>query len=291
MSNRARLARWAGLTIAIVTAGLLGLVSVTSAAPNSASQPTIVGGSEVESGNREYVVYLADEDGMPYCGGTLVAPDKVVTAAHCVSAADPEDLTVVAGRNDIRSDDGSEASVERTWVPKDYASVTEGSDIAVLLLAKKLPYRTIQPATENDDQLYRVGRQATVLGWGKTAERGESSDRLRAAKVPLRADADCEDAYGVYVADEMVCAGYREGGKDACQGDSGGPLITGGRLIGIVSWGEGCARPGKYGVYTEVRRYAKQIATTPADEEAPDDEGDSREPESGGITLPILGGD
>ncbi|MPY99771.1 MAG: trypsin-like serine protease [Actinophytocola sp.] len=288
MTNRARFARWAGFTVAIVVVGLLGLVSVTSAAPNSASQPSIVGGSEVEPGKREYVVYLADDDGTPYCGGTLVAPDKVVTAAHCVDADDPEDLTVVAGRNDVRTDDGTEADVERVWIPEDYSSVTEGNDIAVLVLAEKLPYRTIQPATQRDDRLYRVGREATVLGWGRTSERGEASDRLRAAQVPLRADADCEDAYGTYVPEEMVCAGVREGGKDACQGDSGGPLVTGGRLIGIVSWGEGCARPAKYGVYTEVRRYAKQIATTPTEDTA--DESESREPDSGGINLPILGG-
>lgn len=293
MSNRARLARWAGLTGAIVAAGLLGLVSVTSAAPNTfsaANQPMIVGGSEVESGKREYVVYLADDQGAPYCGGTLVAPDKVVTAAHCVDSADADDLTVVAGRNDVRSDEGTEANVERIWIPENYSSVTEGNDIAVLLLDETLPYRTIRPATKGDDELYRQGRKATVLGWGRTSERGESSDRLRAAQVPLRADADCENAYGTYTPDEMVCAGYREGGTDACQGDSGGPLITGGRLIGIVSWGEGCARAGKYGVYTEVRRYAQQIAAAEDSEDAPDEESESREPESGGINLPILGG-
>lgn len=293
MSNRARLARWAGLTVAIVAAGLLGLVSVTSAAPNTfsaANQPAIVGGSEVESGKREYVVYLADDQGVPYCGGTLVAPDKVVTAAHCVDSADADDLTVVAGRNDVRSDEGTEADVERIWTPEAYSSVTEGSDIAVLLLDETLPYRTIRPASKGDDELYRAGRKAAVLGWGRTSERGESSDRLRAARVPLRADSDCEDAYGTYSPDEMVCAGYREGGTDACQGDSGGPLITGGRLIGIVSWGEGCARAGKYGVYTEVRRYAKQIAAADDSADASDEESDSREPDSGGIDLPILGG-
>jgi len=100
--------------------------------------------------------------------------------------------------------------------------------------------------------------------------------------VPGRADADCVNAYDTYTKNQMVCAGYREGGTDACQGDSGGPLVAGGRLIGIISWGEGCARPGKYGVYTEVRHYAEWIETAGTGQQSVVPGGDSG--------LPILGG-
>lgn len=285
MSNRARIARWTVLPAAVVVAGLLSLVSVTWATPESqstASQARIVGGSEVESGAHEYAVYITDEYGQQFCGGALVAPDRVVTAAHCVADSEPEDLGVVAGRQDKRSDEGTEAGVRQVWVHDDYYTVTEGNDVAVLQLDQDLPYRTIDPATKDDGDLYRVGTKATVLGWGTTSENGKPSDRLRAARVPVRADADCVNAYDTYTKNQMVCAGYREGGTDACQGDSGGPLVAGGRLIGIISWGEGCARPGKYGVYTEVRHYAEWIETAGAGQHSVVSGGDSG--------LPILGG-
>jgi secreted trypsin-like serine protease len=99
-----------------------------------------------------------------------------------------------------------------------------------------------------------------VLGWGRVAEGGPPSRYLMAATVPVVADADCATAYTRFSADSMVCAGYPQGGVDTCQGDSGGPMIAAGLLVGIASWGDGCARPGKPGVYTRVARYADLIA-------------------------------
>jgi secreted trypsin-like serine protease len=79
------------------------------------------------------------------------------------------------------------------------------------------------------------------------------------ATVPVMDDGHCENAYPQFDPDEMTCAGYPEGGVDTCQGDSGGPYVAGGKLIGITSWGEGCAREGRPGVYSEVKRYAEDI--------------------------------
>ncbi len=85
---------------------------------------------------------------------------------------------------------------------------------------------------------------------------------LQKATVPIVSDAKCAAAYGTsFDAATMVCAGYDQGGTDTCQGDSGGPLVVAGKLAGITSWGEGCARPGKYGVYTRVSAVSSFIAT------------------------------
>src|SRR5207249_7825654 len=96
--------------------------------------------------------------------------------------------------------------------------------------------------------------------WGRTRENGPTSRYLRAASVPIVADAACAGAYQPFSPTAMVCAGYPDGGVDACQGDSGGPMVVGTVLVGIASWGDGCARPGKYGVYTRVASYAALIA-------------------------------
>ena len=104
-----------------------------------------------------------------------------------------------------------------------------------------------------------------VTGWGTTTEGGQVSDIVRKARVPIVSDATCKNAYGSRISDDvMLCAG--KDGVDACQGDSGGPLVVqdhdlhGWSLIGIVSWGIGCAREGYYGVYTEVSHYIPWIA-------------------------------
>lgn len=284
MRQRLGLARWMGVT-ALLVAATLTLVGVAGAVANQATagpQPKIVGGSETKADEHPYVVYLADRRGKQYCGGTLITPDKVVTAAHCVARSSPRRISVVAGRQDTRTDEGTVVEVADMWVHEDYSSVTDGNDIAVLTLEEKVPYETIRPAKAEDEAQYDEGTKATILGWGRIAERGPSSNQLREARVPLRTDEHCEETYRDYQPEQMVCAGYKKGGVDACQGDSGGPLIAGGRLIGVVSWGEGCARPDKPGVYTEVRAFEAEIKDAVA--------GSRRGTTPDAIGIPILGG-
>jgi secreted trypsin-like serine protease len=202
-------------------------------------------------------VYLTFRTGFQFCGGTIVGPSTVVTAAHCAAGQSPQELLVVAGRDDKQSKAGVVDEVTGIWVDPDYDDVHTGADVAVLTLAEPLPYR---PARLNSDpELYRPGTQATVLGWGRTEEGGSPSRYLLGASVPLVADGTCAKDYQDYAAQSMVCAGYPKGGVDTCQGDSGGPMLVGDVLVGISSWGDGCARPGKPGVYTRVSSYAAQI--------------------------------
>jgi trypsin len=222
------------------------------------AQPYIVGGSDTSTDDYPWMVALTGAAGSPYCGGALVAPDRVVTAAHCVAGRDPDELTVVAGRTDMRTDEGVESGVEQVWVHPDFnGDPMRGDDLAVLTLDREPGSGTIP--IEEDPGAYQPGRPATVLGWGYTDEDGPSSPVLQEAEVPLRSDSDCSQTYPQYDPEEMVCAGYPDGGRDACYGDSGGPLIADGRLIGVVSWGTGCARPGLPGVYTRISSYVDEL--------------------------------
>merc|ERR1711953_1035624 len=123
------------------------------------------------------------------------------------------------------------------------------------------------------DQVTEAGTMCTVTGWGTLSEGGFSLPNiLHKVTVPVVSDADCNESYsssGYGIADSMICAGLPEGGKDSCQGDSGGPFTCGEspetrELLGIVSWGIGCARAGYPGVYTEVSHFVEWITETMA---------------------------
>ena len=105
-----------------------------------------------------------------------------------------------------------------------------------------------------------------LIGFGRLSSGGSAPDVLQQVKVPIVSDSRCRRAYGSSIHDSMICAGLDQGGKDSCQGDSGGPMVceAGGKffLEGVVSWGIGCAAPGKYGVYARVRYLRKWIDET-----------------------------
>ncbi len=229
--------------------------------PDQAAQPRIVGGGKASVSQYPYAVYLADRGGNQYCGAVIVSSTTVATAAHCAVAVKRADVRVVAGREDKRSRDGIELRVSRIWVSPDYSGDPgKGDDIAVMTVSGQLPYRPAKVADNGNADLYQEGTKATVLGWGRVADGGARSDYLRSAVVPVVSDKTCRTAYSGYDPSDMVCAGYDEGGVDACQGDSGGPLMVGDTLIGIVSFGEGCAKAGKPGVYTRVSHFANEIS-------------------------------
>ncbi|MEU4894687.1 serine protease [Streptomyces sp. NPDC044780] len=207
-----------------------------------------------------------------FCGGAVVAPTTVVTAAHCLSRGvlgmdwrEVRDLRVIVGRNDLRKADGREYPLARIWVNPAYESDNRAGDIAVLTLGVALPAAYTIPMAGKGDPAYRPGGRAAIYGWGDTGGDGSYAATLRTAAVRVLADTVCETAYpgnaeGDYDARSMVCAGLPDGGRDACQGDSGGPLVVQGRLVGLVSWGSGCAVAGRPGVYTRISAVAGLVA-------------------------------
>lgn len=237
------------------TAVLAAVIALVSG-PQTAQ--AIVGGTSAAVQDTPWVVAITTADGQLICGGALVAANKVVTAAHCVTVKGavtrnqraPEQLRVVAGRTDLRTTtEGVDMAVIGVWRHPEYREVVRGDDVAVLTLAHDLPYRTIA--------LGEPGEEGVVLGYGRTAESTPPAMTLRKATVPVLTDQECLRKEPSYRQGAMLCAG--RGGKDACTGDSGGPLVVRGRLAGVVSFGRGCARAGEPGVYTRLAHYRQSL--------------------------------
>lgn len=234
------------------------LVAVIALVSGASSADAIVGGTPARVADTPWVVAITTTDGQLICGGALVAPDKVMTAAHCVTLKGvfnnnerpAEQLRVVAGRTDLRErNEGVEAAVAGVWRHPEYREVTQGDDVAILTLARAVPYRTIA--------LGEVGDDGVVLGWGRTAENTPPAMTLRKVTVPILSDQECLRKEPDYRQGAMLCAG--RGGRDACTGDSGGPLVVRGRLAGVVSYGRGCARADEPGVYTRLAHYRQTL--------------------------------
>ncbi|MFD8234351.1 S1 family serine peptidase [Streptomyces sp. NPDC059696] len=257
-------------------------LTMGSSAPVAADS-VVIGGFPVEVSQSPWTVALSSRDRFggtragQFCGGAAVGRTTVLTAAHCldenVLGGPPErvrDLKVIAGRTDLpASRDGQEIDVRRAWVNPAYDGISKAGDFAVLTLTEPLPAESVIGMAAVGDPAYTAGQTATVYGWGDITGAGEYPDSLRAARVRVLPDALCEEAYpggaeGAYDATSMLCAGEAEGGRDACQGDSGGPLVAQGRLIGLVSWGNGCGRASSPGVYTRVSEMMRALGWTKA---------------------------
>ena len=235
---------------------VLALLVITATPVHAA--PRIVGGVVAEAGEAPWVVALTSS-GDQFCGGALLGPGQVVTAAHCVDGRPPASITVVGGRLDLRTGDGATSAVSARRVVDGYSTPSRGKDLAVLTLAEPMPYAPLPVAQSSG--VYMGGSVGVVYGWGRQAEDDAvKSPLLHKAHIPIVPDAQCAAVHPRYDAVAMFCAGYPDGGIDSCVDDSGGPFVIDGRLVGIVSWGVGCARPNLPGVYTRVTTYLSAAA-------------------------------
>jgi len=222
----------------------------------------IINGEEAQEGRYSYAVSLQDDYGH-FCGGTLIAPDVVLSAAHCAGG----EYKVVVGRHDLRTDVGDAVDVEVEMVHPGYDDDTTDNDFMLLFL-KRGTTENVDFAIVNPDMISE-GQDVTVMGWGDIdpdQDESELANELMEVEVTVISNEDCdasegtepgwEDNYNGQITDNMMCAEHDKM-KDACQGDSGGPLVIRSdsgedSLVGVVSWGVGCAHDDFPGVYSRV---------------------------------------
>jgi secreted trypsin-like serine protease len=324
------------------------LVPAAAARAAGDVQPRIVGGQTTTIGEYPWqgaVVFApatqpAGENAFQreVCGGSLVTPNVVLTAAHCVfdtdpdcgewgppphtpctlltdappgdgtARIDPDDVDVVLGRTTLSNGSaGVEHLVQAVDFQSGYNPSTASKDVGYLVLASAgSSQQTIDIAGSDEAAVWAPGIFAEVSGWGSTSPDDPNtsqitytpSDNLRAASVEIIPDSTCGSSavYGsAFKPATMVCAGYLSGGVDTCYGDSGGPLEAGladggYRLVGITSWGEGCAFPNAPGVYTRVAEPALRDAIVARVNQFESDLGLPDEPIVGSGGQPRSGG-
>ena len=250
-------------TAALCTATAAAAATALLCAPGAVAAPQpIVGGTTTTTTAYPFMMQITDASQNQFCGGTLVAANKVVTAAHCMVGETTSSVRVVGGRTYLNGTNGTVSKVSKIWINPDYTDATNGDDVAVLTLSTSMSYTPASYVASTDTGVYATGATARIIGWGTTSENGSSSNQLRTATVPIVSDSSCKSSYGSdFIATDMVCAGYTSGGVDTCQGDSGGPLLIGGVLAGITSWGEGCAEAGYPGVYSRLTKFSSLVTT------------------------------
>jgi secreted trypsin-like serine protease len=263
--------RTAVIPTPVISMFLVALLASGAAAPAMTQQEIkplgrrIVGGKPTTVEMHPWQVALdITLDGESYlCGGSIVADRWVLTAAHCLApSTKPSAVKVKSGATYFRTQ-GEWTDIDLIVIHDAYDSTSHENDLALVKLRTRPQGQVIPLATAK--LTIPVGQPLEVTGWGAASEDGEPGNDLLEASVPYVDNATCNApaAYDGAVKPGMICAGYRDGGLDSCQGDSGGPLVwrtsDGPVLVGVVSWGEGCARKLRYGVYTRTESYADWV--------------------------------
>ncbi len=227
----------------------------------------IIGGEPANTTDWKFIASLVRKEKPAsighFCGGSFLGGKYVLTAAHCVEETNAGDIDIVLGLYDQTNESQAQRiSVKNIYTHTEYDSKTLNNDIALIELDQSVDGATIELATTTVLDSVRAGNKVHAAGWGNTS----TTERvfptvLQQVELEYVDRGTCQNLQGDYsnVSDDGICAGYSSGGKDTCQGDSGGPLIVDdngiNKLLGVVSWGAGCAQPNAYGVYANVAHF------------------------------------
>ncbi|CAL8288397.1 unnamed protein product [Lota lota] len=228
----------------------------------------IVGGDSCPPGECPWQALLLNEEHRGFCGGTILNHFLILTAAHCMNQS--RYIYVILGEFDTKVKEGQESvhNVETVLIHKRYTPGTFHNDIALIKLKTPISFSQFiipacLPQREFAEKVLMRQPQGVVSGLGRLGEVKQQATVLQRLYMPFVDRATCMESSQFRITNHMFCAGYGDGKRDACYGDSGGPHVTPYRdtffLTGVVSWGEGCARQGKYGVYTQVSKYIRWI--------------------------------
>ena len=236
--------------------------STTQEIDESSANTRIIGGSQTDGKRHPYAVSIQDSIGH-FCGGSLIAADMILTAAHCQGGS----YDIVIGRHSLNSNSGESIPMRKEIPHPKYNDRTTDADWMLVLLERPTQQNLPFVKLNNDKNSPRVGEEVTVMGWGDTTSDDltqELAEVLMSVDVNTISNSDCDaskgsingwsDSYNGQITNNMLCAADR--GQDSCQGDSGGPLVIQGNSadgsddvqVGVVSWGVGCASPDFPGV-------------------------------------------
>lgn len=265
----------------LIIAAVIVCLGLAAGPAGAVRGPRVLGGGEASIAQWPFIAALVQHDQSAFdgqfCGGSVIAPTVVLTAAHCVTGSSAASIDVVTGRAQLSATSaGQRLGVRAIAIDPSYNATSEHHDAALVFLAAPTRSPAVALAGSGDGPLLAAGAPLSVAGWGLLDNGGDAPDLLHAATIQALRIGGCEDAYGSDVVPTlMICAGTPDtGSPDACQGDSGGPLVStvGGtvRLVGIVAFGgERCGDPSAPGVYTRASAEIPWIMRTVASASGP----------------------